>query len=105
MSIARNIADRRRSLGWTQTELERASGLTQAQISRIEADKTENITLISLRKLARAFGCSVVDLLTDEDRRPARARPDATTKADGLTLEGLARRVGELEQRLNREGS
>lgn len=104
MSIARNVADRRKNLGWTQRELEKAAGLTQAQISRIEADKAENITILSLRKLANAFGCSVVDLLTDEDRRPARARPEAATKADGLTLEALARRVGELEQRLDREG-
>ncbi|MGY6217395.1 helix-turn-helix domain-containing protein [Methylolobus aquaticus] len=33
------MPERRKNLGWTQRELEKAAGFTQAQIRRIEADK------------------------------------------------------------------
>jgi len=69
MSIAENIKQRREAKRWTQTELAEKSGIvTQAMISRIEKGE-DNAKIDTLRGIAAALGCSVVDLLTDEDKK------------------------------------
>ena len=69
MSLANNIRNRRLKKRLTQMALAERSGVTQAQISRLESGSEENTTLQSLRGIARALGCSVVDLLPEEDKR------------------------------------
>ena len=69
MSIAENIKQRREAKRWTQAELAEKSGIvTQAMISRIEKGE-DNAKIDTLRGIAAALGCSVVDLLTDEDKK------------------------------------
>lgn len=70
MTIGENVKGRRKAKRWTQTELAlKTDGvLTQAMISKLEAG-AENITIFSLRALAHALGCRVVDLLPDEDKK------------------------------------
>lgn len=69
MSIAENIKQRREAKRWTQTELAEKSGIvSQAMISRIEKGE-DNAKIDTLRGIAAALGCSVVDLLTDEDKK------------------------------------
>lgn len=68
MSIAQNVKALRTHRNWTQIELAHRSGLTQAQISRVE-DGHDNLKIRTLRDLARAFECSVPDLLPVEDRK------------------------------------
>jgi transcriptional regulator with XRE-family HTH domain len=69
MSIADNIKQRREAKRWTQTELAEKSGIvSQAMISRIEKGE-DNAKIDTLRGIAAALGCSVVDLLTDEDKK------------------------------------
>ena len=69
MSIADNIKQRREAKRWTQAELSEKSGIvSQAMISRIEKGE-DNAKIDTLRGIAAALGCSVVDLLTDEDKK------------------------------------
>ncbi len=69
MSIAENIKQRREAKRWTQAELADKSGIvSQAMISRIEKGE-DNAKIDTLRGIAAALGCSVVDLLTDEDKK------------------------------------
>ena len=69
MSIAENIKQRREAKRWTQAELAEKSGIvTQAMISRIEKGE-DNAKIDTLRGIAAALGCSVVDLLTDADKK------------------------------------
>ena len=69
MSIADNIKQRREAKRWTQAELAEKSGIvSQAMISRIEKGE-DNAKIDTLRGIAAALGCSVVDLLTDEDKK------------------------------------
>ena len=69
MSIADNIKQRRVAKRWTQAELADKSGIvSQAMISRIEKGE-DNAKIDTLRGIAAALGCSVVDLLTDEDKK------------------------------------
>ena len=69
MSIAENIKQRREAKRWTQAVLAEKSGIvTQAMISRIEKGE-DNAKIDTLRGIAAALGCSVVDLLTDEDKK------------------------------------
>lgn len=70
MGISGNIKRLRRGLNLTQAKLAEKSGVvTQAMISKIESGE-DNATIATLRGLAAALGCAVVDLLPDEDKRP-----------------------------------
>ena len=44
-----------------------ASGITQAQISRILSGDSANIRMATLRAIAQALGCRTVDLLPPKD--------------------------------------
>jgi len=69
MSIGLNIKQRREAKRWTQAELAEKSGIvTQAMISRIEKGE-DNAKIDTLRGIAAALGCSVVDLLPEADKK------------------------------------
>ena len=69
MSIAENIKQRREAKRWTQAELSEKSGIvSQAMISRIEKGE-DNAKIDTLRGIAAALGCLVIDLLPDEDKK------------------------------------
>src|SRR5918996_809740 len=55
MHIGAIVEYRRRRLGLTQEELAERSGLSQAQVSRLESGKSKNITIESLRSIARVL--------------------------------------------------
>lgn len=64
------IQEKLKQKGWSQNQLSHKSGVAQAQISRLVNGQSSNVTVTSLRNLAKAFGCAVVDLLPDEDKLP-----------------------------------
>lgn len=66
--LAQQIFFRREARGWSQDELARASGLTQAQVATVEAGQA-NPTLRTLAKLATAFACTVSELFNDPEPR------------------------------------
>jgi transcriptional regulator with XRE-family HTH domain len=95
MSIGKNLKRLRQSADLTQTDLARKSGVDQSMISKIERGEFENLTLDTLRSLTKALGCSVVELLPEEDKRGSRTR-----QPEDLSIEALAARIRALEARL-----
>ena len=69
MEIGNIIKNRRICLNLTQKDLEEGSGVTQSMISKVEAGTAKNVSIDVLRKLAKALNCSVIDLLTDTDKK------------------------------------
>jgi transcriptional regulator with XRE-family HTH domain len=96
MHIGAIVEYRRKRLGLTQEELAERSGLSQAQVSRLESGKSKNITIESLRRIARILGCSAADLLLEEDKQGSKQ------DREDLSNEALAARIKALEARLER---
>lgn len=94
MHIGAIVEYRRRRLGLTQEELAERSGLSQAQVSRLESGKSKNITIKSLRSIARVLGCSAADLLPEEDKQGSKRN------REDLSIEALAARIKAIEARL-----
>jgi transcriptional regulator with XRE-family HTH domain len=71
MNFGQIVKQRREARGWTQRDLVRYTGnkITQAKIARLENGQ-DNVTLETLRALARGFGCAPADLLPEEDKHP-----------------------------------
>ena len=69
MQIGDILKKKRLDLGFTQSDLETRSGVTQSMISRVERGDADNVTVGILRKLAKALNCALVDLLPDEDKK------------------------------------
>lgn len=72
MRIGEIVKERREKKGLNQTELADLAGIKQATISRLESGKNENVTIENLRAIAIALNCSLVSLLTDEDKKVTR---------------------------------
>lgn len=72
MAIGEKIKELRQVTGLTQRQLARKAGVDQGGLSKIERRLKANLTLEMLRRLARALGCSVADLLDDEDKESPR---------------------------------
>jgi transcriptional regulator with XRE-family HTH domain len=64
--LAQQIFFRRERQGWSQDELARAAGLSQAQVATLEAGRA-NPTLKTLAKLASVLSCTVRELFTALD--------------------------------------
>jgi transcriptional regulator with XRE-family HTH domain len=95
MSIGKNLKRLRLAADLNQTELAKRSGIDQSMISKIERGEFENLTLDTLRSLTKALGCSVVELLPEEDKRGVRRQ-----QPEELSIEALAARIRALEARL-----
>ena len=67
MTVGKNVRIRRQKLGLHQSELAQRAGTTQAQISRLENDKS-NVSVNLLRKVSIVLRCSVNDLIGTEDK-------------------------------------
>jgi len=72
MNIGQIVRIKRETLNLSQRDLERRAGskITQTKIAKLENGAQPNVTIESLRALAEGFGCSVVDLLPEEDKHP-----------------------------------
>ena len=57
-----DLAKARKAKGWTQAQLATKTGVPQSQISRIER-KPDNTTVRTMRKLAKALGVDVRQLI------------------------------------------
>lgn len=65
---AEQIFDLRTELGWSQTELARRAGVDVKTINRLEGGRTTP-NLITLRKIARALGVPVRDLINQPEEK------------------------------------
>ena len=72
--IVLRLSDIRRARKWSQAELARQSGVSQATISRIEAGKTAGVDLRTLEKLSDALDVEPADLLLRQGRKRRLAR-------------------------------
>lgn len=72
--IARELARRRRELGWSQTRLSSVTGVQQSEISRIEQGRA-NPTFFTLSRLTSALGMTLCLERSDEEAQtPESAR-------------------------------
>jgi transcriptional regulator with XRE-family HTH domain len=73
MKVGEKIKSLRQTAGLTQLQVAEKARIDQGGLSKIERGQTTNLTLEILRRLAKALGCSVADLLGDEDKeRPSK---------------------------------
>ena len=68
--ISENLKRIREAKGMSQSELSRASGISQSMIAQLERG-TKVLTLITAKILVDALGCRVDDLLCDTDQKGA----------------------------------
>lgn len=77
----------------SQSELSRKTGITQKQLSALEAGKTKGITFGTLAKLCMFFSCTPNDLLQLELETQADTPPttEELSLADEIISRGLTR--------------
>ena len=75
----------------SQSEVSRQTGITQKQLSALEAGKTKGITFDTLAKLCVFFSCTPNDLLEIEEELPPTAEQIA--EAVEIIARGLARAI------------
>lgn len=61
--IGKKIKQLRKERGWTQEQLATRSGLHRVSVAQIEVGIRKDPDLSSRKKIAKAFGMEVVDLL------------------------------------------
>ncbi len=72
----------------SQSELSRQTGITQKQLSALEAGKTKAIAFDTLTKLCVFFSCTPNDLLEIEEELPPTA--EELAEAEEIIARGLA---------------
>ena len=78
MQIGTKVKKRREEIGFTQMELAKKSGMTQARISEVESGKRQQMTFTNLRALARALGVSADFLIGTWDDLQEETPPSET---------------------------
>ena len=91
MAIVKNrLAQLRAEKGRiSQSELSRRTGITQKQLSALEAGKTKAIAFDTLTKLCVFFSCTPNELLEIEEEVPPKA--EELAEADEIIAGGLGR--------------
>lgn len=74
MELGERIKKLRQAAGLTQKQVGEKGGFDKTMLSKIE-HHNQNPSLELLRRVARGIGCSVVDLLDEEDKRPRKIAP------------------------------
>ncbi|MGH9876932.1 MAG: helix-turn-helix domain-containing protein [Nitrososphaerales archaeon] len=72
MKTGQKIQSLRQAARLTQTALAAKAGIDQGGLSKIERGQTTSFSLAMLRRIAGVLGCSVADLLSDEDKQSPR---------------------------------
>ena len=67
ITIGKNIAEARKALGWTQSDLAKRSGLSRSYVARIESFNARNVTSSRLHKIAATFGVPPFMLMMDKN--------------------------------------
>ena len=62
-TIAKNIRQQRKKLGFSQDKLSKLAGVAYNTIVKIESGENPNPTIETLQKIAKALGIRVDDLL------------------------------------------
>jgi transcriptional regulator with XRE-family HTH domain len=91
MGIGKNIKRYRIAARLSQLELAARAGINQSNLSRIERLDDDACTVATLRAIAKALGCSIMELIGEEKQK--RSPPE------DLSNEALAARIKALEAR------
>lgn len=62
-NLANNIKKLREAKGFSQEKLARLADLANNTLIKMESGENQNPTLVTLKKVAKAFGVSVDDLI------------------------------------------
>ena len=84
MEMAERIKERRKAMGYTQTELGEKLGLQASAIAKYENGRVENIKRSTIADMAEVLGCSPSYLMGWSD-----SAEDITSKDDPLTLDEM----------------
>ena len=93
--MGKNIKRLRKMADMTQEELAKRAGVDQTLISKVEKEVFSNLTLDTLRGIAKALRCKIVDLLPEEDS-------GRTLTPEEINTRMLEARIKALEARLER---
>ncbi len=66
--IAERVYLLREDRGWSQTRLAGEAGISITTVSSLERGKSQTITSPTMRKLARAFGLTIEELVAPRDK-------------------------------------
>jgi transcriptional regulator with XRE-family HTH domain len=66
--VGERVKKMRQAAGLSQKDVAKRGGVHRTMVSRIEV-KGQNPSLEILRRIARGLGCSVLDLLDEEDKQ------------------------------------
>jgi transcriptional regulator with XRE-family HTH domain len=72
--VGRRVAELRAALGWTQEELAERAEVSVGYVRQVEGGR-ENLTIVSLVKLATLLGADPGDLFTLPTTQARRGRP------------------------------
>ena len=84
MEMAERIKERRKAMGYTQTELGEKLGLQASAIAKYENGRVENIKRSTIADMAEVLGCSPSYLMGWYD-----SAEDIKSKDDPLTLDEM----------------
>nr|WP_296458536.1 helix-turn-helix transcriptional regulator [uncultured Acetatifactor sp.] len=84
MEMAERIKERRKAMGYTQTELGEKLGLQASAIAKYENGRVENIKRSTIADMAEVLGCSPSYLMGWSD-----SAEDIKGKDDPLTLDEM----------------
>lgn len=89
LMLQQKIAERRRRLGISQSELAKRTGVSQPMIAKFESGRFKNITIHTLVRAAHALGAGVkIDLV------PLRAHPRRAAARRGTERKPMAKGKG-----------
>jgi transcriptional regulator with XRE-family HTH domain len=69
MELGERVKKMRQAAGLSQRDVAERAGIDRTMVGKIELHN-QNPSLAILRRIATGLGCSVVDLLDEEDKRP-----------------------------------
>jgi transcriptional regulator with XRE-family HTH domain len=77
--LQRRVSELRERRGWSQHELSYRAGVPQPTIWRLEHGKIQNVSVVVVRRLAKAFGVGV-DYLVGTDEPDVEIEPAAVAE-------------------------
>jgi transcriptional regulator with XRE-family HTH domain len=99
MNIGTKVRVKREEKGYTQSELAKRTGLTQATISRLESGEVRQLKSEAVKSLARALGVSV-DFLVGDRRNMGFAETITSDENAQVIFRGFEKLSEEKRQQL-----
>jgi XRE family aerobic/anaerobic benzoate catabolism transcriptional regulator len=92
--LAERVRDRREEKGMTQRELAEVSGISERYLAQLESGRG-NVSILLLRKVARALGAPIERLVPEDDAAPRRSSRVALVGLRGAGKSTLGAKLAE----------